>query len=426
MNPGLFNRIITISYSTETIVTGDVSVTWSTPVEISASVKQVNGSRFVNDPELVDKLLYEIKCYDNNYPDNIKIGYNGMTLHPARPLTRNPGGSFLNEVSILATTKDKSIVISLLTVPTLFSVTVISDTQIDLAWTNNIDGNAVIIERSLNGNDFAEIYRTLPGVAVYSNTGLTALTRYYYRIRAFDGVNYSAYSNVEDVTTNASIIDPVPVTVRDITKTVAWYASDAHVVKDANNFVYKWEDNNAVIVNDLIQAIGTAQPLWTTDGVLFDGIDNYLKTAAIAALDQPEFIYAIIKQLSFTAGDYIFDGSASNKGALFQGATSPLLAANAGTSSAPSSDLILNTWGIVRVLFNGVNSKLQVNDNAPITWNCGTNQMQSFVLGTKGSAISGWSNIQVKEIILRNVDDTGADEIAIYNYLATKYGFATI
>lgn len=83
--------------------------------------------------------------------------------------------------------------------PTLFSATVISDTQIDLAWINNIDGDAVIIERSLNGNDFTEIYTTLAGATTYSNTGLTEGTRYYYRIRAFDSGNYSAYTSVEEV-----------------------------------------------------------------------------------------------------------------------------------------------------------------------------------------------------------------------------------
>jgi|GEM_PF-1582742 len=79
--------------------------------------------------------------------------------------------------------------------PTLFSATVISDTQIDLAWTSIY---AVDIERSLNGNNFSLLHRTVIGDATYSDTELIADTRYYYRIRAFSGGDYSAYTNVED------------------------------------------------------------------------------------------------------------------------------------------------------------------------------------------------------------------------------------
>jgi len=89
-------------------------------------------------------------------------------------------------------------VVIILNPPTLFSATVISDTQIDLAWTNNALGQAVVIERSLNGNNFVEIFRTSAGAVTYSDTGLTAGTRYYYRIRAFSGGDYSAYTSVED------------------------------------------------------------------------------------------------------------------------------------------------------------------------------------------------------------------------------------
>jgi len=50
--------------------------------------------------------LYKIKCWDNDYNDNLKITHNGMTLYPVRPITRNKGsGSKVNEIVILAATK---------------------------------------------------------------------------------------------------------------------------------------------------------------------------------------------------------------------------------------------------------------------------------------------------------------------------------
>jgi hypothetical protein len=70
--------------------------------------------------------------------------------------------------------------------PTSLVATVISDTEIDLSWTNNdTTGNGVSVERGTNGITFAEITTVALGVASYNNTGLTGNTTYYYRVRAF-------------------------------------------------------------------------------------------------------------------------------------------------------------------------------------------------------------------------------------------------
>jgi hypothetical protein len=47
--------------------------------------------------------------------------------------------------------------------------------------------------------------------------------------------------------------------------------------------------------------------------------------------------------------------------------------------------------------------------------------MGGFTLGSNQYQ-EAWSNIQVKEIIIRKVSDSTADEAAIYNYLKDKYG----
>lgn len=104
MKTGELNRIVTISSLTEVTVNGDVTATWS-GVDVRAKVTQVDGSRFFKDEELKDVATYKIECFDNSYPDNIKLIYNGVTLFPIRPITRNPGKSNLNELVIYASTK---------------------------------------------------------------------------------------------------------------------------------------------------------------------------------------------------------------------------------------------------------------------------------------------------------------------------------
>lgn len=99
------NDIITISTATETETGGDATVTWSTPVSVRAKVTQVDGSRYIKDEELTDSMVYRIELYDNSYSNNIRIVYNSLTLYPIRPITKNQGGSLLNEIIIIASAK---------------------------------------------------------------------------------------------------------------------------------------------------------------------------------------------------------------------------------------------------------------------------------------------------------------------------------
>ena len=106
MNTGDLNRTISLSTLTESISSGDVTPTWSTAVTVRAKITMVDGTRYLSQGELIDKTVYKIELWDNNYSDNIKITYGSLVLYPIRPLTRNAGiGSKLNEITILAAVK---------------------------------------------------------------------------------------------------------------------------------------------------------------------------------------------------------------------------------------------------------------------------------------------------------------------------------
>jgi hypothetical protein len=234
---------------------------------------------------------------------------------------------------------------------------------------------------------------------------------------------YSAYSNI----VNATTLSVGEVAIR-LGNTVGWYASDdlTTITKDGANAVSRWNDK-LLSGRDLIQATGTNQPLWSADGVLFDGSDNFMKTTAFT-WNQPEFIYMVVKQITWVDTESIFDGNTLHSGVFQQRTLTPGLKVYADSFSDINSNLTLDTWGIVRVLFNhdvAGGSKLQVNNTIPITGDFGISNMGGFILGCKAN-IASWANIQVKEIILRNVADSVPNETSIYNYLATKYGFATI
>lgn len=229
---------------------------------------------------------------------------------------------------------------------------------------------------------------------------------------------YSEYSNVVNGTTwtaGEAIIRAG--------NTVAWYDSQllSTITKDGANLVSRWNDRLGS-GRDLIQATGTNQPLWSATGITFDGIDNIMQTAAFV-WNQPAFVYAVLKQITWTNGDGIWDGIGLYGLLIQQNSVSPQIRLYVGSVPNPTfnnSNLPINTFGIIRALSNGAGSKLQINETIAKTGNPGANNPGGFTLGAVGNS-TGYSHIQVAEVILRKTADTGGDEAAIYSYLSTKY-----
>jgi hypothetical protein len=90
--------------------------------------------------------------------------------------------------------------------PTSLSATTISDSRIDLAWTDNSSNETGFkIERKTgSGGTWSQIDTVSANSTSYPNTGLSSYTAYYYRVRSYNGNGDSAYSNEVSATTNAS------------------------------------------------------------------------------------------------------------------------------------------------------------------------------------------------------------------------------
>src|SRR5439155_8020185 len=78
------------------------------------------------------------------------------------------------------------------------TATAVSGSQINLAWqdlSSNEDGFRIERCAAAGCATFVEIATVGPNVTAYANTGLTAGTGYNYRVRAYNAVGNSGYSN---------------------------------------------------------------------------------------------------------------------------------------------------------------------------------------------------------------------------------------
>jgi phosphodiesterase/alkaline phosphatase D-like protein len=95
--------------------------------------------------------------------------------------------------------------------PGNLTATAVSSNRVDLAWTDNAGNESgFLIERSTDGVNFTQIATVTANVTAYSNTGLSAATTYYYRVRATNSAGNSGYSNSASATTGAAAPPAAP------------------------------------------------------------------------------------------------------------------------------------------------------------------------------------------------------------------------
>src|SRR5439155_2389536 len=98
--------------------------------------------------------------------------------------------------------------------PSNLTATAVSLSAIALAWTDNANNETAFqIERSTDGASFGLVATLGADTTAFSDSGLSAGTRYYYRARAKNNGGSSAYSNVASaiargVATHFSISTP--------------------------------------------------------------------------------------------------------------------------------------------------------------------------------------------------------------------------
>ena len=136
--------------------------------------------------------------------------------------------------------------------PTNLSASALSTTEIKLTWSDNSDNeDGFKLERKEEDGTYAEIKTLSANTISYTDTGLKPNTKYYYRIRAYNSVGYSDYSNE----VNATTMKPVEtVIIRLYVGKTTYYVNDVRKELDAAPIIR--ENRTLLPIRAIIEALG--------------------------------------------------------------------------------------------------------------------------------------------------------------------------
>lgn len=150
----------------------------------------------------------------------------------------------------------------------------------------------------------------------------------------------------------------------------------------------------------------------------FDGVDDYLKSLPFT-LNQPTSVYSCLKQERWKPDGCIFDGIFNYSMSLLQEYDTPLIHLFAGENFPNNSNLHIGRTSNIVAIFNGLNSKTKVNNTLELVGSAGERDGGGFTLGSISYGTFGYSNISVKEIIIKRIATDESD--TIFNYFKNKH-----
>ena len=273
-------------------------------------------------------------------------------------------------------------------------------------------------QTSLGATDF-----TIAGFTIVSAswTGAVLTLVLSSAVLVFDGnltITFTTTGTTATVTNN----------VADDGNTVAWYDySDTSTITQVGGVVSQWADKLGS-GHDLIQATEICKPILNANGVRFtrtanenvaDG--NFMKTANFAFI-QPEAIYIVFRQISWNSQARIWDGNDYNKMCARQLSEANKINIVTNGVMQHNDSMNIGAFGIVRALYNGALSEIQINNHLKQIGSAGTTDAGGFTIGGAGDGLSYTnSDIEVKAIILRTVADDDATKGLIYRGLKNSH-----
>jgi hypothetical protein len=135
--------------------------------------------------------------------------------------------------------------------------------------------------------------------------------------------------------------------------------------------------------------------------ITYDGGNDFSRSAQ-TALAQPIVRITTSRQVTWTSGDYLYDGAAgANTAGLVQTTSTPQINLNAGSSVAGNTGLAVDTRGVVTEVINGASSSLRVDRRTATTGNAGAGIPNGITLGANGaSTAASFGHLAVSRVLV--------------------------
>ncbi len=185
-----------------------------------------------------------IATVDKNVTNIINTGLAGNTKYYYRIRAYNEAGdsAYSNEVSATTGIVPEA--------PSDLTAKVDSATRVNLTWEDNSSNETGFkIERKKSGGSYTRIATVDEDTTSFTDTGLTADTRYYYRVRAYNSTGDSSYSSETSVTTS----QPGTIISLIIGKT-SYYVNNQRQTMDTAPIIYA--DRTLLPIRYIAEAIG--------------------------------------------------------------------------------------------------------------------------------------------------------------------------
>jgi len=177
------------------VSTSQINLTWTD------NSTNESGFRIERSPD--NGSWSEIATVGSGVSSYQNTGLAASTTYYYRVRAYNGAGNSAYTSSVNATTQAPAATIP--AAPSNPAATAVSSSQINFTWTDNSNNETGFrIERSPNNSTWAEITTVGSNVTSYQNTGLSAATTYYYRVRAYNGTGNSAYTSSVNATTQTA------------------------------------------------------------------------------------------------------------------------------------------------------------------------------------------------------------------------------
>lgn len=320
----------------------------STQINLSWTDNSNNETGFSIERSPNNSTWAEITTVGSNITSYQNTGLAASTMYYYRVRAYNGAGNSSYTSTANATTQAPPATIP--AAPSNPSASAVSSTQINFSWTDNSNNETGFrIERSPNNSTWAEITTVGANITSYQNTGLTASTLYYYRVRAYNGAGNSAYTSSVNATTQAP-----PVTIPTAPSNPAASAVSSTQIN------FSWADNSNNETGFRIER-SPNNSTWTEITTVGSNITSYQNTG-------------------LTASTLYYYRVRAYNGAGNSGYTSSVNATNQAAAVPPSSP-----------------SNLAANATNPstisLTWNDNSNNETGFEIQREHTSLSTWVTV---------------------------------